>query len=874
MKTTDKTVYRGMGFCSHGTGSNICSIDIKDGKIARIRPAHYDEHYTPDDLNYWKLEAKGHTFEPGMKSLPSPLHLVYKKRTYSNNRISYPLKRVDWDPNGERNPQNRGISGYERISWDEATETIAKEIVRIHKDYTPYAILAQGEGHGETKAVQGTHGCQTRMLEHIGGFTNMARQPDSWEGWYWGAKHVWGMDPVGQNTHQNNLMQDIARHSDALLFWGADIETTPWGWGGQQASRLCYWLSDCGVKQIYICPDVNYACGVHADKWIPIYPNTDAALQLAIAYVWMTEGTVETEYLATHSVGYDWFEHYVLGNEDGIPKTPEWAAELCGIPSYRIKALARYWASHVVSIAHCNGGGMVRSVFCHEPARLEVYLLAMRGVGQHGVAQVKFIEWSLFGNPGYNPLPGFSLYPNVFAGYNAGFNADISPSFLPKTLVHKAILGDYTEDDPLTWYGHTYCSMPREDQLIQYRFPLKGHGDIHMLWTDSPCWETCWNGGNEYQDALRSEKMEFVVVQHPWMENECYFADIVLPISTKLEREDFGVDNQNGQWSMIYHEAPGIDRVGESLSDYEAVGEVARKLEAYGGIYEGLYDLYTSGKTVQEHIEAGFKGCGIERVENDVDGAYELFMDTGLRMFPTKQDWENDTVGLLDFYEDPQAHPLETPSGLIEFYSTTLASIFPGDTQRGPVAHWVGESDEHHERMYSDRAEQFPFLLVSNHPHWRVHAQHDDVPWLREIHTCKVVGPDGYAYEPIWVHPSDAERLGLSQGDVAKLYNERGAVLGGVYVTERIMPGVLYQDHGARVDCIVGGIGGLDRGGANNLICPSATSSQNAAGEVTNGFLVGIEKVDVFQLAQEYPEEFSRDYDAATGVTASARIER
>ena len=297
MKTTDKTVYRGMGFCSHGTGSNICSIDIKDGKIARIRPAHYDEHYTPDDLNYWKLEAKGHTFEPGMKSLPSPLHLVYKKRTYSNNRISYPLKRVDWDPNGERNPQNRGISGYERISWDEATETIAKEIVRIHKDYTPYAILAQGEGHGETKAVQGTHSCQTRMLEHIGGFTNMARQPDSWEGWYWGAKHVWGMDPVGQNTHQNNLMQDIARHSDALLFWGADIETTPWGWGGQQASRLCYWLSDCGVKQIYICPDVNYACGVHADKWIPIYPNTDAALQLAIAYVWMTEGTVETEYL-------------------------------------------------------------------------------------------------------------------------------------------------------------------------------------------------------------------------------------------------------------------------------------------------------------------------------------------------------------------------------------------------------------------------------------------------------------------------------------------------------------------------------------------------------------------------------------------------
>ena len=99
-----------------------------------------------------------------------------------------------------------------------------------------------------------------------------------------------------------------------------------------------------------------------------------------------------------------------------------------------------------------------------------------------------------------------------------------------------------------------------------------------------------------------------------------------------------------------------------------------------------------------------------------------------------------------------------------------------------------------------------------------------------------------------------------------------GAVLGGVLVTERIMPGVVYQDHGARTDTVVGGNGGLDRGGANNLICPTATSSSHAFGEVTSGFLVGVEKVDVFELAREYPEAFGRDYDAEQGLTVASRL--
>ena len=208
----------------------------------------------------------------------------------------------------------------------------------------------------------------------------------------------------------------------------------------------------------------------------------------------------------------------------------------------------------------------------------------------------------------------------------------------------------------------------------------------------------------------------------------------------------------------------------------------------------------------------------------------------------------------------------------LEYYSTALAENFPDDAERGPIPRWVDKGAGHEERQYLERGRKYPFLLVSNHPHFRVHAQHDDVTWFREIETCKVTGPDGYKYEPVWVNPVDAGKLSLETGDVVRVCNERGAVLGGVIVTERIMPGAVYQDHGARCDTVVLGEGGLDRGDANNLIAPTACTSNHAHGEVTSGFLVNIEKADVFALAEQYPEAFGRGYEPDCGLVAGARI--
>ena len=168
----------------------------------------------------------------------------------------------------------------------------------------------------------------------------------------------------------------------------------------------------------------------------------------------------------------------------------------------------------------------------------------------------------------------------------------------------------------------------------------------------------------------------------------------------------------------------------------------------------------------------------------------------------------------------------------------------------------------------------YPLLMMSNHGRWRTHAQGDDITWTREVPTCKVKGSDGYLYEPLWLNPSEAAKRSIQNGDIVKIFNERGIVLGGAYVTERLIAGVAYMDHGSRCDWIIPGM--VDRGGAINLICPHNTLSKNALGEATSGYLVEVEIVSMEQMNEwrnNYPEAFERKYDPAAGLCFDAWIE-
>jgi anaerobic selenocysteine-containing dehydrogenase len=870
----ETSVNKTLCFMGIGTDCNAVMIDVKDDKMVRIRPFHYDSKTSVEEIKPWRMEARGQTFDAPVKALISPLTLTYKNRVYSPNRVLYPMKRVDWDPKGERNPQNRGKSGYVRISWDEAADLVASEIRRVVDTYGISAILSQSDGHAETRIVHSAHGCSKTLLDLLGDCTWQLRNADSWEGWYWGAKHVWGCEPVGEQMTQSNLFPDIAEHSEMLLFWGCDPETTTWGFVGQLPSRLCYWFKDLGIKQVYVCPDLNYGAAVHADKWIPIRPNTDAALQFAIAYVWITEGTYDKEYVATHVVGFDKIEDYVLGKEDGVPKTPAWAAEITGIPSRTIKALARQWAKKATSIAHSNGGCYIRGAYSHEPARMEVVLLGMQGLGGPGRHQVKMIEWGVFGgekpsktgamtwdgtgdlhNP---PQPRAEVYPVVMAANTgwrpgaAGYEVSgTEPDYIPKPIIPKDLVHDALNNGSASWYGMTTCRMLKEDQFVKYSYPMEGCSRIRMIWTDTPCWITCWNDSNSYIKGLRQPEIECIVAEHPWMENDCQFADLVLPVSTKLETDDISADVLSGQFSALFYDAKAIEARGESKSDYEVSCFIAEKM--------GLLEQHTRGATVPDLIKRGFDNSGVQdRV------TYEEWKAKGHYIAPTAPDWKDAPVGMRAFYEDPENNPLNTPSGKLEFYSESLARNFPDDEERPPAPRWIPFGETHQESLLHPRSKDYPLLVISNHGRWRVHAQHDDCTWLREIETCKVVGPDGYGYQPVWINPKDAADRSIEHGDVVRIFNERGSVLAGAYVTERICEGGLSIDHGARYDPIVPGE--LDRGGAINTITQHKTTSKNATGMAVGGFLAQVEKVDIDELRRTYPEVFDRPYDKGAGL--------
>jgi trimethylamine-N-oxide reductase (cytochrome c) len=859
--TPDKTVIKSLALGGLLGGGGECVVDVKDGKAIRIRPFHYDWKYDNKKFNAWKITRNGKTLEPLMKALPSTYSLAYKKRTLSPNRIKYPLKRVDWDPNGERNTQNRGKTKYKRISWEEASDLVASEVKRIHRQYGPLAILVQGDGHGECKTIHTPHGHQGRLLDMMGGFTQQVRNPDSWEGWYWGAKHVWGQGFQGMMSPAANLIKDISENCDMVLCWGCDPETTPWGFTGQYATRVCYFWTQAGIKQVYICPDLNYGAAVHADKWIPVLPNTDAALQLAVIYTWLKEGTWDKEYIKTHAVGMDKVEDYVLGKEDGIPKTPEWASKKCGVPEWTIKALAREWTKKVTSIIHYFGGSFIRGPFSHEPGRLECVLLGMRGLGKPGVHQCQI---TYFGMPRAEGLKSIRFFnPALSERLKIPCRTTIDAwgkQLIPKTLIQDAIL-----KPPLTFIGSGGQESPTEDQFIKYTYPIAkedGGTEVHMIWTDTPCRITCWNHGNWTIEAFRHPKIECVVAQHPWLENECLYADIVLPANTTLEVEDIVTNTRQGpHFQSVAIQEQAIKPIGESKSDYEIVLEIAKKL--------GMGERFSEGKTTRDLQKDVY-----DTMEMTDLITWEELEEKKYYVYPVAKDWESDPPGFKKFYEDPENNPLPTPTGKLEFYSARLAEHFPDDRERPPIPKWIEKGETHDERISSERAAMFPMLLMSNHGRWRTHAQGDDITWTRETPTCKVLGFDGYKYEPVWINPIDAEKRGIKDGDVVKVFNERGIVLCGARVWERVRPGVAYVDHGARHDPIIPGR--VDRGGAINSIAPNGISSRNAVGQATSGYLVDVQKVsgkEWDEWRRDYPEAFKREYDPASGLRFNAWVE-
>lgn len=856
-----------------GTGGDLTAVDAKDGKIVRIRPIHYLDTYTEEELepSMWKIKVGDEVFTPGYKSAPNYFALAYKNRVYSKNRVCHPLKRVDWEPGGDPakiNAKNRGKSKFKRISWDEAIDIIESELRRVIDKYGPYTVLCIGEdGHRESKDLHAGGGMHATLMSKLGGYTRETRTPDSVEGWYWGAKHFWGSGcnkglgmPAPPQTGYNpwHVLKDISENSELIAFAAGDWELTQ-NYASQMWSRLLKFWEKVGKEFVVIDPFCNYTAVCHdAIKWIPILPNTDAALDFAVMYVWITEGLYDEGYVATHSVGFDKVRAYVLGeDEEGVAKTPAWASERCGVPEWTIKAYARNRAKKVTASVHFSSGA-VKGPYSHEPGRTHAYLLGMQGLGKPGIQQA-FMNASLIGK---ETIARSTSAPFTSTTQSRMFYP--SAQSLPRTMIARAL-----QDGRVKWWGSpciVYVETAEQFQEFNYPAPAdQGGTKVHLLWSEKPCNMGCWDGGFNYQDAIRSDEVECFITNHQWLENDSLFADLVLPVTTCVEDDDTVGGSMVVSMRSAALTPPGCDRVGESFSDFEIACKIAERF--------GLRDQIDMGMSDAEWHRYGFDQS---RLGEEI--SWEDFEKRGY-YFP-HQDPDADSVlpGMRGFYEDPENWPLDTPTGKLEFWSDALAENFPDDFERSPMARWItgGSKSEgwyHDESLWGERCHDYPLLLVANPARFRVHVQGDDIKWFREIETCKVKGKDGYLYEPIWISPADAEARGIEAGDIVKVYNDRGTILTAARISERVVEGAVVVHKGARVDPIAPH---LDRGGSTNLISPTDQVSKHCKGFAVSGYLVDAAKVEDAEMDQwktEYPDAFARDYDPAIGINYRSWVE-
>ena len=514
------------------------------------------------------------------------------------------MKRVDFDPDGERNPQNRGTSGYERISWDEALDLVASEIKRVKRDHGPGAIM-NGSGSHHTWGVLGYWlSARIRFFNMIG-WTPIVHNPDSWEGWFWGASHHWGQTARNGGGETYGTVEDLLQHAEMVVFWSSDPEATSGVYGAHDGTVRRQWLKDLGIPCVHIDPFHNHTAQLLGGKWIAPRPGTDSAMVLAIAHVWMTEGLYDKEYVAERTVGFEKWRAYVLGEEDGVPKTPEWQEAETGVHAREVRALARAWGSRKTYLAAgglIGFGGACRTATGSDWARGVVCLMAMQGLGKPGVnmgclQQGTPLDTHVF-FPGYaeggysGDLYGTALSINMYQRMPQLPTVNTVSQAVPRLKIPEAVLDGHCE-------GYPTDSKSIEGQFQRFEYPAPGHSPVKMYYKYGGSHFGTMTDTNRFAHMYRSDKLEFVVNQGIWMEGETKFADVILPACTNFERWDISefancggyiqhaYTQCNHRVAVMQHKC--IEPLGESKSDHQIFLELAMRL--------GLGTMYAEGVT-------------------------------------------------------------------------------------------------------------------------------------------------------------------------------------------------------------------------------------------------------------------------------------
>ena len=586
---------------------------------------------------------------------------AYRKRVYDPNRLKYPMKRVGI----------RGEGKFERISWDEALDTVARELIRVKETYGSSAIL----GVSYSGSVGQLHGLSLlwRFLNMFGGCTTIWGGASA-EGSTFASRSVYGTMSTGHT-------RDDLINSRLIIMWGWNPATSI------QSTNTSFYLAkarEAGARIICVDPRFTDSDALFADQWIPIRPGTDAAMMTAMAYVMVNENLHDQKFLDTHTIGFDKFKDYVMGVEDGVPKTPAWAEPITAVPAVIIENLAREYATSKPA-ALIAGYAPGRTAYGEQYHRAAATLAAMTGnIGIHGGGAGGFER----GPVGVMIGPGVPVGKNpVEAGTSVGGSLDTS--LRDKIRVHgcrmwdailKGRAGGYPSDLKLMYIINSNC-------LNQFLNVNKGVQALNEL--------------------------EFIIVHEQFMTPTAKFADILLPVNTIWERNDIARPWLSGPYYIYMNKV--IDTLYESKSDFDIFCELAPRL--------GISNF--SDKTEDEWIRE------IIRISPDMSQDipdYNTFKRDGVYKFKLS----GPQLCLKKHIEDPENNPFPTPSGKIEIYSQRLAEL--DNPELPPVPKYV----ETWESINDPIAKKYPLQLITIHFKTRAHSCFDNIPWLKQLETQTV----------------------------------------------------------------------------------------------------------------------------------------
>ncbi|MBN1267301.1 MAG: molybdopterin-dependent oxidoreductase [Anaerolineales bacterium] len=736
---------------AHNCGGRCLLVaHVSDGIITRLEA----DDRTYDGIDNPRLLAcvRGH---------------AYLRRQYHPDRLKYPLKRT-----GER-----GEARFQRISWEEALDTVAGEIQRVRETYGSSALFVP-YGTGSYSNTNGSH-LARRLFNlsggHLGFYNNY-----SWACIQRATPTVYGTNITG-NQRQDWL------NSRYILMWGWNpaemIDDTNSAWFIKLAREH-------GARVVAVDPrKTNSAVGL-ADEWIPIRPGTDAAMMSAMAFVMLQENLLASDFIATHCVGFDRnqmppgcenqesYQDYLLGTLDGTPKTPVWAETITGVPRETIVHIAREYATIKPAILY-QGYGMQRRAYGEQVVRAGCVLAAITGnVGiSGGWASGLAFPPPLGGNRG-----------TVFPKGENPVNTRIPVAAWTEAVLNGPNLGhaDGLKGDPL-----------KSSIKLIYAIATNALINQHM-------------NINRSAAVLKDKSLvEFIVVQDQFLTPTARFADIVLPACTSFET--WGVQDGWKYAETLLFMPKLVEPLGESRSDFRICAGIAERLGIGKEFSQGMDERQWVDWILDRYREDRFPGLP----------TVDEFLESNAGVFTLPI--EEPAVAFTDFRHDPENNPLPTPSGKIEIFSIELLNLNqPGEIP--PVPKYIQEW----ESPFGPEAEYYPLQVVGSHALQRVHSTHDNNDWLVEAFPQRV-----------FLNPIDAEVRKIRDGEMVRVFNDRGEMVLPCRVTLRIMPGVVNIPQGAWWSPDQNGI---DHGGSTNVLTAERLTPL-AFGNAQHTIMVQIERI-------------------------------